>query len=59
MLIILFIKLTKITLYYRTASIDVVGTILLVSTFRALTTTGATDMALETAKAAVASTTAS
>lgn len=58
MLIILLIKLTKITLYYRTASIDVIGTVLLVTTFRALTSTGATDMALETAKAAVASTTA-
>ncbi|KAF1799222.1 hypothetical protein V8B55DRAFT_1448896 [Mucor lusitanicus] len=43
---------------YLTASIDVVGTILLVATFRALTTTGATDMALETVKAASASATA-
>ncbi|KAI8640900.1 hypothetical protein BD408DRAFT_418993 [Parasitella parasitica] len=38
---------------YLTASIDVIGTILLVSTFKALTTTGANDMALEAATAAV------
>lgn len=43
---------------YRTASIDVVGTILLVATFRALTTTGATDMTLEIVKTAAASATA-
>ncbi|CEP15330.1 hypothetical protein [Parasitella parasitica] len=42
---------------YLTASIDVIGTILLVSTFKALTSTGANDMALETAKAAVATAT--
>jgi hypothetical protein len=34
-------------LVYRTASIDVIGTILLVACFRLLTNTGATDMAIE------------